>query len=362
MTVRYVGFLAEQSGYGEAARRHLLALARSGVPVRGSSVTLNDDGSPRECLPSTAHREVRRLTFRKGAYDTVVVHTPPPQFTALRDAAKKNIGVAAWETRDVPAGWSAELERMDEIWVPSRFCQKAFQRGTKRPVHVVPHPVDTRPPGPRGLPEIPPDVFLFVSIMEWSDRKNPDGLLRAFLEAFRGRRDVALLIKAGLRFVPDPERIVRYVRRLAGKRGPTIYLNFDDLSDGALVRLLRRADAYVSLHRAEGFGLTLAEAMACGVPVVATAYSGNLDFMDRESAFLVECRMVPVRQTWTRIAWFDRGAEWAEPSLDAAVSALRECFDSPSRRGQIAESGQRRVASQLSSEAIGARMRALLRA
>lgn len=360
MSVRYVGFLAEHSGYGEAARRHLLALSRVGVEVHARSVTLDTNRISEERMPSSDHREVRRLARRSGPYDDVLVHTPAPFLSRFCEKKKRNVGVVAWETSDIPARWRASLDQVDEIWVPSRFCGEAFRRATRRPVHVVPHPVEPVVEGPRELPQIPANEFLFLAILEWSDRKNPDGLLEAFRSAFQGRRDVSLLIKAGLRFEPDPKRIVRAVSRILSSRGPKVYVCFDEMSPRALGHLMRRADAYVSLHRAEGFGLTLAEAMASGKPVVATNYSGNLEFMDQESAFLVDYRLVPLRERLSRGGWFDRRSCWAEPDLDSSVAALRACVDSPARRDRIAERGRMLVAERLASQRIGERMRELL--
>lgn len=359
MSVRYVGFLAEQSGYGEAARRHLLCLAGAGVPVHARSVTLDAKTfAASERMPSSEYRDARRLARSTGPYDTVLVHTPAPFFSRFVERGKRNVGVVAWELPEIPESWQSELGRVDELWVPSQFCADAFARATRRPVRIVPHPVEPTPDGPRSLPGIPDEHFLFLSILEWSDRKNPDGLVRAFRAAFSGRRDVALLIKAGLRFERDPERIVKTAKRALGD-GPSVYLCFDELSPRTLAHVMRRADAYVSLHRAEGFGLTLAEAMASGKPVVATNYSGNLEFMDASSAFLVDYRLVPVREKLTRGSWFDRSGRWAEPELDSAVAALRTVVDSSTTRQRIAAAGQRRALEHLSAARIGAQMREL---
>jgi glycosyltransferase involved in cell wall biosynthesis len=360
MSVRYVGFLAEQSGYGEAARRHLLALSHAGASVHARSVTLDSGSGALPRMPSSDYRDVRRLSRKTGPYDTVLIHTPAPHLSRFQEKNKHNVGILAWETSDIPDAWRAALSEVDQLWVPSRFCREAFSRATTRPVHVVPHPIQKVTDGPRELPQIPDDELLFVAILEWSDRKNPDGLLRAFRCAFEGRRDVSLFLKAGLRFQRDPKRIVGTVSRIAGSRSPRVYVCFDDMSPRALARLLRRADAYVSLHRAEGFGLTLAEAMAAGKAVIATNYSGNLEFMDRDSAFLVDYRLVPVRERLTRGSWFERRSEWAEPDLDSAVEALRSCANSNFLRQRIAERGQVLVAERLNAARIGRQMQELL--
>jgi glycosyltransferase involved in cell wall biosynthesis len=357
--VRYVGYFGEATGYGQAARDQLLALAASGVDVGARSICVID-GATLDVAPD-AHLspDVARLAARAPAYDTVVVHTPPYGFGAAHEAGRRNIGVVAWETETLPRAWHAPVRMMDELWVPSAFSAVAFAGSV--PVHVIPHPVSLRVPRERAFPGIPDDVFVFAAIFEWQDRKNPDGLVRAFRRAFAGKRDVALVLKVGLRFGGDPETLLRSLRQLispAPWRSPPIYvLEASETSREVVTQLLARADAYVSLHRAEGFGLCMAEAMALGKPVVATGYSGNLEFMDAESAFLVDYELVPIRQRLSFWADFEAGMRWAEPRVDHAVEQLRRCAYQHEDRRRIAERGQAKVAELLAPERVGRLMR-----
>lgn len=360
MSVRYVGFLAEDSGFGQAARAHLLALHDAGVTVHARSVRLDFESGRPHPTPPSCYARVRTLARRCGHFDTVLVHTPPMFFHLFTEPQLRNVGVTAFETQDLPKRWTQQLDAMDELWVPSTFCARAFSKYTRRPVRVVPHPVAPMATGPLALPGIPTDVFLFLSIFEWSDRKNPDGLLRAFKSAFSERDDVALLLKVGLRFEHDGSRILRAITSEFGRRLPHVYVSFDPLSPAFMQTLFRRADAYVSLHRAEGFGLTMAEAMAARKPVVATAYSGNMDFMDAQSAFLVDYRLVRIRERLTRTKIFDRRWYWAEPDSEAAVECLRSCVASPSRRQSCASRGSRMVEERLAPNVVGATMKTLL--
>jgi glycosyltransferase involved in cell wall biosynthesis len=357
----YTGFFAESSGYGVAARRHALALAAAGVPLSVRPVHMTNGGGVDATIDPAAHPELAALVGRRGAPRVAIVHTPPDLYPHFRERGLPHIGVSAWETERLPPSWRGHADGMDEIWACSGFVAGAFRHDTSRPVVVVPHPVYPIRPGPRALPGIPDGVFLFVAIFEWQDRKNPDGLLRAFRRAFAGRDDVGLLVKTGLRIGADRARVVDQARRLAGgpwvRRTPPVWLAIEpELSDAALHQLYRRADACVSLHHAEGFGLTMAEAMAAGRPVVATGWSGNLEFMDDESAFLVEHRLVPARQPLTPHPLFE-GMRWAEPVEEAAVSALRRCAFDHAARARIAAAGQRRVREQLAPSRIGALMR-----
>lgn len=229
-------------------------------------------------------------------------------------------------------------------------------------MRLVPHPVRTRSPVRCSFPEIPDPLFLFLAIQEWSDRKNPLGLLRAFIDAFSGRSDVGLLIKIGLRYVSNPAAVrqaLHEVLRLRSGRTkpPPVYIIAEELTQRTLLRLYGRADAYLSLHRSEGFGLCLAEAMAHGLPVVATGYSGNLDFMDEQSAYLLEHKVIPVKVELGPQDLWTSAMEWAEPSHDHAVATLRTVVSDPDRARRIAACGKARIAAELSPARIGALMR-----
>ena len=365
--VRYLGFFAECSGYGEAARRHLVALAGAGAGVVARSLLYRGYRPYEAPVDGARFPEVAALARAGAAREaTRVVHAPAPCFPSLLGfdgAARARVGVVAWELPRLPADWGAPLAAVDELWVPSAFCAEAVRAATERPVVVVPHPVAPPPatPGPRSLAGVPDDVFLFAAILEWCDRKNPLGLLRAFRDAFAGRRDVGLLLKVGTRHRVPPWAIERAVREPERPGAPPVYLMMaDELPPAAIDAIHRRADGWVSLHRAEGFGLAVAEAMARGTPVVATGWSGNLEYMDAESALLVEARLVPVEQRLARVDGLEPTMRWAEPDHDAAVAALRRLVDEPALRSRLARAAVEQVRQRLDPARIGARMRARL--
>jgi glycosyltransferase involved in cell wall biosynthesis len=361
--VKYIGHFAEESGYGVAARGHALALARADAHVIG--VPLLFDGRefirvpPRKGAPA----RLQRMCRRSGAADVTLVHTLPAHYPRLRERGVPTIGLSAWETRELPRSWREPARAVDEIWVPSTFCVEAFHTATGLPVRVVPHPVAPPPPAAKVFPGVPDDAFVLASVMEWQSRKNPLGLVRAFSRAFQGRRDVVLVMKLGRRLGLDETRVARAIDRAGVRFGaPPVHVFFaDGVSRHVIHRLLRRADAYVSLHRAEGFGLTIAEAMAAGLPTVATGYSGNLEYTDASSGLLVRARMVPAVEELARQSFFEPGMEWADPSHDDAVDQLRACVDDASLRARIARAGEARVRAELSMRTVGEKMRAWLK-
>jgi len=359
--IDYLGFFGEPTGYGEAARRHASALLEVGQPLRPRALRQVRRGRYRsDRVAPWWHLE---QAYRQGGRPRVarrIVHTPPPHFPHLAHGRAMNIGMTAWETPHLPRGWADALEHVDEIWVPSHFCRQAFQAATRLPVVVMPHPVAVPPAvSTRGFPGIPDDLLLFGSVLQWSDRKNPDGLVRSFVRAFRGRRDVALALKLGFRLGAaraDVEgKLAALTRGFGPCRAPTVFLIGDELDDTLMARFYDRVDVYVSLHRAEGFGLCLAQAMARGKPVVATGYSGNLEFMSDDNAVLIRYRRVDVQQPLTP-SWFESTMQWAQPDEDHAIEAMRWCANHP---GSCARMGERARLSLVPfrPDAIGERMR-----
>jgi glycosyltransferase involved in cell wall biosynthesis len=192
------------------------------------------------------------------------------------------IGVWAWELDEFPDVWSDAFSMVDEIWASSEFSRCAFAGATTKPVFTFPLPV--LPPRPRpGLNRAGlglPDGFIFhfaFDFLSGVERKNPSGLIKAFTAAFAPGGGPTLVLKA----VNGDQRLAQLeeLKLLAAKR-PDIVVIDRYLDHEANATLMDACDCYVSLHRSEGFGLSMAEAMALGKPVIATAYSGNLDFMD----------------------------------------------------------------------------------
>jgi glycosyltransferase involved in cell wall biosynthesis len=359
-SLRYAGLFEEPSGYGEAARAHFGALVAAGAPARAHPLR---SSSPR--LRDGAGAAFRRglpRPYADGDEPLALLHTIPTSYQDLVRNEKGRIGVTAWDAPTLPASWAEALPLVDEVWAPSEFSAGPFRAAGAR-VAVVPHPVRPFDDGPSSYPGLPDDRFLFLAVFEWQARKNPLGLLRAFRRAFQGARDVALAVKHGHHFGADRPAIARALARetrggVGPWRAPDVYALWDDLAPPLLARLFRRADAYVSLHRAEGFGLCIAQAMAAGKPVVATAYSGNLDYMNATSAFLVPGRQVPARaEPWHP---FEGAMTWCEPDEGAAVEALRACAFGHAERRRRAEAGRALARERLSPERVGRLMRARL--
>jgi glycosyltransferase involved in cell wall biosynthesis len=235
------------------------------------------------------------------------------------------IGFWAWETSAFPRRFELAFRHVDEVWVGSRHVQEAVQAISPVPVVRIPQPVSLPPGADQASP--PPGLdggfrFLFVfDYLSVFERKNPLAVVEAFSRSFPPGSGAALIIKT-LNHGHDPTAHERL--RTAAAQHPDITLIEDRLSAAERDGLINAADCYVSLHRAEGFGYTLAEAMWLGKPVIATGYSGNVDFMTADNSHLVDYRLVPIGPGNDP---YPADGQWAEPDVAQAGRLMREVFE-----------------------------------
>jgi glycosyltransferase involved in cell wall biosynthesis len=238
------------------------------------------------------------------------------------------IGLWHWEMASFPPEWREECAALDELWVASEFVRESLAAAVPVPVHrvrlpiVMPrHPARSR--AELGLPE-GRFVWLFAfDVYSHITRKNPLGVVEAFRRAFGAHAGDAQLVVRARHIDQFPEEAAR-LRAAVESVGGTLVTR--SLSRDEVAALFAACDGYVSLHRCEGFGLTMAEAMALGKPVVATAYSGNMDFMTEENSYLVRFRMAEIERDHGP---YRRGMTWAEPDLDHAAEQMRAVVDCP---------------------------------
>lgn len=276
-------------------------------------------------------------------------------------AGSYNIGCWAWELSQFPDAWLPALELVDEIWAPSRFIQQAIAERTAKP--VIRMPLAVEPEESRlsrahfGLPD---DRFLFLFFFDFSSfvaRKNPWAVIEAFERAFpeTAREHLGLVIKLnGAHLRPDDYRAFL---EHASIRRPGVYLIDQVLSDPEIRGLMQGCDAFVSLHRAEGFGRGPAEAMYFGKPVIVTGYSGNLDFCNDLDCCLVDHTLVPVREDEYP---FGKGQLWAEADVEQASWFMRRLVTDADYARAIAARGAAAIREFNSAAAVGQRYRARL--
>jgi glycosyltransferase involved in cell wall biosynthesis len=266
----------------------------------------------------------------------------------------RRIAVWYWEMEDVPAEWVPRLGWADEVWAPTRFIADTFRKYVNVPV-VTMLPGVVLPafePKPRSAFGLRDDRFAFLftfDLFSTLARKNPLGLIAAYRKAFRRDEPVDLVLKVSRGDEMPADFAV--LKTACDDSGVTL-LNAV-LPRGDLLALMACCDSYVSLHRSEGLGLGLAEAMLLGKPVIGTGYSGNLDFMTADNSYLVRCGRVPCAADAPP---YQKGFVWGEPDLDHAAELMRRVYENRAETTARGERAKRELTELLSLEAYSRRV------
>jgi len=340
--VNLAGFLRGEFGLGEAARMLVKGLDARRIPVLPIDATISQltrQKTEYATLPNWSDGFPVNILCVNGNLIPGLAEDAPWLFKE-----RESIAMWFWETNRLPPEWLEAFEHLDEIWVASNFMAEMIGAASPIPVHAIPLPVSVPPSPPfdRARYEIPEDDYLFTFVFDWHstvERKNPHGLIEAFRSAFEPNSGASLLIKSiqGIDFPAEYEQLA-----IAASRHPNIHLIDRHVPWREKNAMIAGCDCYVSLHRSEGFGLTLAEAMWFEKPAIATAYGGNLEFMTSENSRLVSYAMVPVGEKTAAAtagtAHYPADAMWADPDVGSAADAMRWAFEN---REEAAEMGRR---------------------
>ncbi len=270
------------------------------------------------------------------------------------------IGFWSWELEELPASQVSSFDRVDEVWAPSQFVMRAVADEAPVPVVLMPHPVaaSPRPDACRAQFDLREDEFVFLMMydaLSITERKNPLGAIDAFARAFPNPAGVRLVVKVN-HASACPEELQRVRERAAA---PGVTLVERPFERREVFDLAAVCDAYVSLHRSEGFGLNIAESMYLAKPVIATNWSGNVDFMDRHNSCPVDYALVAIDRDYGP---YRKGSRWAEPDLDHAAHYMRALVADPSRCRAVGERAALTMRRDYSPAAIGERYRRRLAA
>jgi len=268
-----------------------------------------------------------------------------------------NIGYCPWELAELPEEWEPALDFLDEIWASTRFTEEAFARTTRIPVRLMPMAVDATL---QNLPSrqvygLEDERVLFLYVFDWKSypaRKNPMAAVNAFQEAFDRRdRSVQLILKT---MDLDRDNPGCWPLLEAADLDSRIVILDNTMNRNEILGLIGVCDAMISLHRSEGFGRTLAEAMLLKKPVIATAYSGNLDFCSEETAALVPASLVSVGP---KEYPYGDGQVWASPDIAAAAAAMRKIRDETAYATSLGMAGSSFIATHHNPSVVGTRYR-----
>lgn len=353
--VNVIGPLSAPSGMGEAARASIRTLQAADIPVATLDFEAPEyrDAAPARRAAEALPHPFTLVHFNADRMRAVRAHLGPGAF-----ADRYTIGYWFWELPQFRADWLGAFGDVDEVWTASAFTRGSIAAESPVPVLRLPFGLWAPHPGPYGrahfgLPEGP---FLFLAPFDASSqvtRKNPEGALEAFRLAGFAHGEAALVLKIS-RADANPSA-VRALREAAA--GLHVYVLEGEWPRDEQDALLACTDACLSLHRAEGFGLNIAEHMLLGRPAIATAYSGNMDFMTPEVSGLVPAHEVaivgdhgPYLEGWT----------WAEPDVRDAAGQLQSLVRTPGYAQALGGRGRRHVAALFDPVAAGTAMRARL--
>jgi glycosyltransferase involved in cell wall biosynthesis len=362
-----IGYSRGEVGVGELSRSLARAFSLTDIPF--GLLNFKYGHSDRDLDLSMVDYEIPKPLYNK----TILAMNPENAqglLKKLEDSifkrSRKVIAYWVWELEKLPDWWLPTISLVDEIWVPSAFVRSTFKQYTPTPVHVVPHVIEI-PPSTKSSVEsirdlgIPEKSFVFLTNadpLSCMERKNPLGVVKAFKHAFPlpGDDRVHLIVKTNT----PPRRDPHYeeLKRQA-KHWPNITLVNKWMRREKLNALLDRTDCFVSLHRAEGFGLMPAEMMGRGKPVILTRWSGVTQYIRAKNCFPVDYRLVPVDPQFK--FYYSPEHLWADPDLNQAASYMCKLVSNRNLGRQVGKRARDTILSQFSTDAIAGRIRTLLR-
>lgn len=364
--VNLVGFAFGELGIGEDLRMAAQACSAAGIPFKVFNI--NPGRHLRQADRLVASHVVERAqdlpygtnVFCLTGFDTLRAYAE--QGPALF-AGRHNIGWWPWELPVWPGRWRAAFSVVDEVWAATTFTQKMFTAATDKPVTLMPLPVSVSrmKRTSRKALGLPARRFLFLYVFDFNSylaRKNPHAVIDAFQRAFPpGEDDTVGLVLKTMNSRGDNPAWAEFVQRCEADARITLLQK--TLDRGVVLGLVNACDAYVSLHRSEGFGRTLAEAMLLGKPVVGTGFSGNADFLTRDTGYPVKWHRRPVAVGEYPFVEDDDRAWWAEPDIDHAARQMRRARSAAGSEWAMQLPEQ--VHDLFAPEVIGERMAAALR-
>lgn len=353
--LKYISW-GDSTGYAVAAKGYVRALADAGVDLTWTPMLTGENLYQAYAGQQWPCPKLAAVCNKVIEYDTVVIHTVPeyyPQWIEQeRREGRRIFGYTVWELEMLPDHWPQILNQLDGVIVPCGWNREVFQRsGVTVPIHVVAHLSQFEGMQATALDQTAlhkrlgneaalRDRFVFYSVGFWSNRKAPYLAVEAYLRAFDASDPVLMIIKTTAQDItrwhrhwrnafrlrhPSPHKSVASLMAGFKHPAPVLVIADESLSDSEMLALHELGDCFVSLTRAEGWGLGAFEAARLGKPVVMTGYGGQLEFLDPELTRLVEYRMVPVHEpTWS--ASYRPSDQWAEPSVEQAAGCLREVF------------------------------------
>jgi len=349
--VNIAGYMKGVFGVGQAARNTVFAVQTTDVPYAINNVSCEVQRSD-DCTFDDEFTD-------DNPYSINIVHINADQTGVFANLSgheyfeeRYNIGLWFWELEDFPKEWHRYFAFYDEIWTKSEFVRDAIAKVSPLPTYNIPNTVyiDKEINPDRRMFNLRDDVFIFLFAFDYFSvfqRKNPLAVIEAFKKAFGDSRDVMLIIKS---INAEPYQKEYKATLDASQNNNNIVIWNRSMSWYEMLTLTKSVDCFVSLHRSEGFGQGLAEAMLLGVPVMATAYSGNMEFMNHENSWLVDYEIVDIKEDHFP---YTKGNVWADADTDHAAEVMKEIYSNKDLATKKAKIAKKYIEDNYSHKAIG---------
>ena len=355
--VNISGYINKQFGLGEGVRSNIRAVKTTDVPyvINDFNIVLSKHVVDETLNALTVSKEnpynINLVQINIDRLHSVMQETDKSYFQN-----KYNIAFWAWELENFPEESKVFFKLFNEIWVPSNFCTEAISKVSPIPVIKMMHSIEIEnTPYSRKNFNLPEDKFIFMTMFDYYSsisRKNPIATIDSYEQSFgKNNPDVLLLIKTSIsKEFPNEKK--QLVNRIDGNK--SIIVIEEILERDKLYSLMNCCDCFVSLHRSEGFGLTMAEAMYLGKPVIATAYSANTEFMNINNSFPVKYRLVKTGDQY----YFSTDKDvWADADIQHASQQMTLVYNNKNLASEIAQRGQNDVKQFLSPQIMGEKIK-----
>ncbi|MBU2099449.1 MAG: glycosyltransferase, partial [Gammaproteobacteria bacterium] len=358
--VNLIGYTRAEMGIGEGARSDARALDAADEPFGIICVTSGNPSRMKDL--GWQYKEIDHTP-----YDVTLLHVNPDHALQVINELPSDyfddhyrIGYWAWELPEIPQDWEKAFLHFDEIWVPSGFVQDAVAMKSPIPVVRIPHSIEINHDTSitRDKLGLPQDPFLFLMMFDThsrQERKNPYGAIAAFRKAFADNDlSVRLVVKVNN---SSPEALAA-LREKAGTHQNIVFL--DKVYNREEVNaIIANCDCFVSLHRSEGFGFGPAEAMALGKVIIATNWSGNIDYMRPDNSIGINYQLVTLEDNFGP---YNKGQVWAEPDIEQAAQAMANIAHNKELARSLGKNALKTIMDEFSPKAVGTMMRKRLAA
>ncbi|MEG4392235.1 glycosyltransferase [Microcoleus sp. BROC3] len=351
--INIAGYINGEFGIGEGVRANIRAVEAVNIPFNINNFTLSphrkQDTTYQNFSQDNPH-PVNLIQVNADEVATFIKHTGSSYFEN-----KYNIGFWAWELPAFPPELQPAFNHFHEIWTYSNYCAEAISALAPIPVIKILPSIALPSPSPnREALDLPKDKFIFLFVFDFSsriERKNPLAVIQAFKHAFGEDDSVLLIVKSSNsnKFTAAQASLNSAIAHNSNIKHLDGYLSKDEING-----LLYNCDCYVSLHRCEGFGLTMAEAMFYGKPVIATGYSSNTEFMNVGNSYLVKYKLIPIEKD---CGPYKKGNFWAEADVEHAADSMRYVFNNYREAQQIGAIAAEEIKNLLNPQATGNKIR-----